>query len=359
MDDTGRRSQGKLARLGRGQGVALLLSGCTGHTLDDDHPICRLFEHERTTRDDFEVPPALELLDVSLARIAPGREGLGDWLSALLKKVWAADHSEACGALAELEAFGAFSGVFPDCVPVPRSRQATPDIEVRDHFFTEVYCPRESEPNREAVARDLKGQRGPVRIAVSYPVTGQGGSGIRYAANKVADRLLNKKRSSKQFCLGTPSILYVNARHEWGLCADDLLPMRSVLAGDVEVVGTFGAWHAFYGKRGIRSMLSGPASLPFLLSIDAYEQQVEGLFRAECSWSGALVAVRDGIVLFENPWAASPLQELTLRTLTRLHRFRPEYSWYRGDGARQELEMEVERAMAKLKWTFSVPSGSE
>jgi hypothetical protein len=356
MDELGLRAQKMLTARGQGKGVSLLLSGRPTTTLDDEHPISRLFECEHTTSQDVGVTDTLAFLDVSVAGVDPQREDLCEWLTGALIKAWGQDHSEACGALAELEALGALSKVFPECAPVPRSRQTqTPDFEVPNHFAVEVYCPRESETNRAAVARELDSQHGMVKLAVSYPVTSSGGNSLRYAANKVIDRFLNAKRSSRQFRVGCPSVVYVNARHEWGLLARDLLPMRSVVDGDVQVVGTFGAWHAFYGRSGLKTMVSGPACMSFPQSLLGYEQKLEGLFRAEPGWSGALIAVRDGIVLFENPWATDPLADSTLRLLMRLYRFRPEYSWYRGSGAPSDLKAEVERTVAKLSWTFAVP----
>lgn len=339
---------------GLGKGVALLLSGRPGEPLGDEHPISRIFERERTTRDDFELSDVLVQLDASMANIQPRREELGTWLLSLLEKAWATNHAEASGALAELEAFGALSRVFADCVPVPRSPGPTPDFQVPKHLFVEVYCPRESDETR-AVPRELENQSKGVKIVVSHPLTGSGGQSLRYAANQVVTRFLNTKRSSGQFRVGEPCIIYVNARHEWGLLARDLLPMRSFLSGDVEGLGTLGAWHAFYGEKGLTTMLSGPAALAFPLSVHAYEQRLEGLFRAEPNWSGALVAVRDGVALFENPWAVCPLAEPTLRALMRLYRFRPEFSWYRADGTARDLEMDVERALARLRWTFAAP----
>src|SRR5688572_28661285 len=134
MDELGLRAQKKLTARGQGKGVALLLSGRPSTTLDDGHPISRLFECERTTRDDFEPTDALAFIDASVGAIKAHRNELGEWLSDTLKKAWGPSHSEACGALAELEAFGALSNVFSDCVPVhPSRRTQTPDFEVPNH----------------------------------------------------------------------------------------------------------------------------------------------------------------------------------------------------------------------------------
>lgn len=66
-------------------------------------------------------------------------------------------------------------------------------------------------------------------------------------------------------------------------------------------------------------------------------------------WSACILALMDGLALFENPWAEEPLH---VRRILQMRRMRAEFSWYRGPDA-VVLEAEVERMLQKLQWTFA------
>ena len=173
-----------------------------------------------------------------------------------------------------------------------------------------------------------------------------------YPASKVIDRIINAKRSSRQFQSGRASILYIDGRRQWQLSAEDVLPFRTKYSLETHWVGTKGVWHAFYGAEGMRTLLPNRVSLEHLNTTDAHEQVQRGLFRATPQWSACILALMDGLALFENPWAEEPLHEKTLRQILQMSRMRAEFSWYRGPDA-VVLEAEVERMLQKLQWTFA------
>lgn len=333
-----------------GRGIAFILSART-RPLDSDHPTARLLA-SNSGREGLVVADELLIFDRALACVADHASRHQDWCTSRTSSSWSTDDVEAGGALSELEAFGTLLEIFPECAPTVPRREQTPDFAVPGAFALEVYRPRESTTNRDAVAADLAAQTGMVRIAVSYPITGPGEGSLAYPASKVVDRIVNAKRTSRQIDPHLPNILYVDARHEWGLATEDLLPFRTTYSQGEHWIGTFGAWHAFYGVLGKRTMLRDRAALRYLRRCDAHEQKRNGLFREADHWSAALLAVRDGLVLFENPWARRRLDEATVRALLQLHRLRPECSWYCAGRSRQDLERDIEQTLARMEWSF-------
>jgi hypothetical protein len=198
-----------------------------------------------------------------------------------------------------------------------------------------------------------------VRIALSHPLTGSGGRSLDFPANKIVDRLVNAKRGSKQTTDNLPAVLYIDVRHDWALSATDTLPLRTVYSKGVHWIGTLGAWHAFYGQECRRSMLRDRVSLPFLNFADVHEQARPGLFRVAPHWSAVLLAVRDGAVVFENPWTTCPVAEPSFRKLLRLHRVRPDYSWFRGGATPAELGSSIELTLSRMQWLFETEADAE
>lgn len=343
----------RLRKRGQGRGLELLLSRCDEAVLQNvDHPLTELLSRCDAAEERGVVEPLLELLDGSLERLCDQRQRFEPWLGGRLASVWSHEPVRSVGALAEVEALGVLVSEFSSSSPVrEKSNEQTPDFRAASELCCDVYTPRESQQNKETVARELETQSGMVRIALSHPLTGSGGQSLEYPANKVADRFLNAKRRSRQQSPTEPTILYVDARRAWGLSAEDTLPFRTVYSKGVHWVGTFGVWHAFYGAAGKRVMLRDRASLVSLGSSDAYEQQGDGLFRENSRWAGAIIAVRDGLVFFENPWAANPLTHQTVRKLLRLDRTRAEYSWFRTPSV-DALRAAVEAMLDRMEWTF-------
>lgn len=341
----------QLAPLGLGDGVRFLLDLAPSSGIPANHILADFLRpHDR---------PREELKNFDRA-LAAAKNVVGKhqgWFDDLLARIWTDDASTTQGALAELEAFGLLGAVFPAVEPTPLARRSrTPDFRVPNSFNIEVYAPRESAPNREEVERIL-GQ-GPepdqpitVRVALSHPITGSNGDALMYPANKTIDRVLNAKRDGGQAVPGEVNILYLDLRREWGVRAFEASPSLTYEGQGMHYVGTFGVWHAFYGEAGRRTLLPDRAStyfLPFLES--AYAQQQQGFFRERTQWSAAVLAVTDGVVLFENPWADVPVSESLLRDLLRLDRCRIERSWFRGGAPSDQLAQRVEYELNRMEW---------
>lgn len=356
LSPVGERALEELRSGGSGNGLQFLLAAQpSGGASPDhpDHPLAQLFAVERcpdlTSRIEW---PLITYLDESLALVQQNSERYSGWLSEQLRKVWSEDWGAATGSLAELEALGTIQRAFPGCVPIRETKTQTPGFHVEGAFTLEVYCPLVSKQDRRQVERDLARQDGNVRVALSHPHTGSGGQALVYPASKVIDRIVNAKRSSKQFQSGRASILYIDGRRQWQLSAEDVLPFRTKYSLETHWVGTKGVWHAFYGAEGMRTLLPHRVSLDHLNTTDAHEQVQRGLLRATPQWSACILALMDGLALFENPWAEEPLHEKTLRRILQMSRMRAEFSWYRGPDA-GAFEAEVERMLQKLEWTFA------
>ncbi len=344
-----------MASRGGGAGLRLLLSRRAFANVSSGHPLDELFAYERTS----DEPPAfawtmLEFIDAALGNVQAHGHHFESWLDMRLQSVWSTDESAARAALTELEALGTIQQAFPTCLPVGESRRnQTPDFEVPGQFSVEAYCPRTSRTDAQDVAAQLAAQTGMVKIAISHPHTGSGGASLDFPASKVIDRLLNTKRSSRQYRASTPSILYVDARREWKLASQDVVPYRTNYSLQTHWIGTFGVWHAFYGAMGRRTLLRDRVALQYLQAVDVHEQMEPGLFRIAPEWSAGLVALTDGIVVFENPWAWRPLGNMAIRDLFLLPRMRAEFSWHRSQSA-ADFALEVERMLTRMESTFRV-----
>lgn len=196
----------ELERMGGGDGIKFVLAQYPGSSFHFEHPLSKIVRH---TTD------ATVMLDRSLGIVADKLKGCDDWVQRKMAQVWSTDAVVSSSALSELEALGTFLDVFPECMPVPESvRKQTPDFMIRDVATVEVYRPRESLSNEEKVTTELASQPGPVKIAISHPITGSDGNSLEFPANKVVDRILNSKRRSQQTHLSLPAALYVDLRHD-------------------------------------------------------------------------------------------------------------------------------------------------
>ncbi len=343
-----RTLQQVMAARGAGRGVNWLLSQRPPGDLPDEHPARFLLGASIGADGEPPCPPSLLLLDKALETLSKSTHATSTWTLSRVSQVWSNDLTAAGGALSELEAFGTILEVCATCVPVPEAKTPTPDFNVPGLFAVEIYRPRESEPNKANVQADLASQKGPVKIALSFPITGSGGLSREFPASKVIDRIVSGKRASKQ-TLGAPGVLYVDLRHEWSVECKLLQPFLTVASKGEYWIGTFGAWHAFYGAPNRNTLLKERATLPFLDDGDVHAQVREGLFRQAPHWAAAVLAGSDGIVIFQNPWSTCPLSGDALRTLLRLYGLRSEFSWYQ---ANDNLEVRVEETLNRMEWTF-------
>lgn len=298
-------------------------------------------------------------LPVRLRRLvwALSRQNLPEGLQreSRLKVAWGEDEGNAHGALSELCTLGLFVEIFPEALLYDWTRNGVPDIEVPNEFHVEVYAPRDSQPERERVDAELSRPRNAespinVNISISHPITGSSADALRYPANKTALRLLNKKRDTNQGVEGERNVLVVDIQ-DWDDCSRSA-SFCTYPGPDHHYIGTYGIWHAFYGTTGRATMLGDRTSNRFVTAREAYQQDPEGFFRVKQKWSAAIIVMRDGLVLFENPWALVPLGEHQIRTLLRMNECRGEYSWFRGNRSIQNLRDRIEEELDRLEWLW-------
>ncbi|MEZ4287702.1 MAG: hypothetical protein R3A47_06065 [Polyangiales bacterium] len=103
-----------------------------------------------------------------------------------------------------------------------------------------------------------------------------------------------------------------------------------------------GVWHGFYGREGA-VLFPERTALEFGAPIHSYRQQKSGWFRENLHVAAALVSLRNGVVLFENPWASHPLSRTQRADLLRLSELRHEFSWF-GPSVATDVESTLCRA---------------
>jgi hypothetical protein len=293
------------------------------------------------------------------------------WLQQALESLASQPASDEMRArAAEVEAALRLSWV-GQVTRIPENTRASVDFQVED-LNVEVYCPQQHGEERRVVEADLAQQlqraEGPVRVAVSisHPTTGSGRSvdsagrisrdpknlALTYPANKLIDRLLHAKRDGRQLMDSERNVLWLDLKHGLCLWAIDCVPLRSEVAKGTCFAGTHGVWHAFYAKCG-SPHFPERTTLEWPIAGKTYQQQKDGWFREMPKVSAALLAVLDGTLLFENPWADIPLDARTRRRFARLSEFRPETSWF---GCSDALRRDVDSTLEKISWLAQIVS---
>lgn len=252
---------------------------------------------------------------------------------------------------------------------VPKPKASGADFEVGDMRF-EVYCPQQHRAEREVVEAELapneEDPRPCVKMTVSHPHIGSGRvvaddgsvvkdperSPLKFPANKLIDRVLNSKRKAHQFSEGSTTLLWLDLKHGMQMSIADCTPVRSLLAKGTCFLGTHGVWHAFYGDEGC-PLLAKRSVLEFGGAIQTYKQRRQGWFRETESAAGAVLSTADGVLLFENPWAAVPLDAAQRAQVMRLSELRPEGCWLRL-GA---LGSRVEQMLSAIAYLAHVEPG--
>lgn len=279
-----------------------------------------------------ELPPSLELHMLCTPGVAPAK---------------------ASSRLAEVIAGGLLGTVFPAMERVPEKKKAaTPDFRLGESIFAEVYCPQESSTETDKYSEWLKQSVGPIKLFIGHPITGSSPRSLQYSSNVVIDRAVSGKRDARQFKAGCENLLWLDLLHGFEVGSRDTKPYISVHKGDNTFVGSFGIWHSLYGQQG-SSFVYERTDLRFFEQRNVYKQQREGLFRSRPEVSGALILLTDGIVLFENPWASTPLSETSRQNLKRLRRFKPDMSWLATPG--HHLEDRVDAVLAEIDWLYADP----
>ncbi|NMH64714.1 hypothetical protein [Shewanella salipaludis] len=255
---------------------------------------------------------------------------------------------------AEVTAGGLLAETFNDLKPLSEAKGAkTPDFELFDSGFAEVYCPQTSQQNIAAVSEQQKSQKGKsVVLTFSRPLTGQAYGAKKYPANKVIDRVINHKRENDQTRGDATNLLWLDLTHGFDVVSDDTQPLKTVLHAGTAYTGSFGVWHAFYGKSGESTFVPERTVLKYLdLKFGYYQQQQEGLFRQRNQLHGAILLVKDGIIFFENPWSSTPLTDGVKKKISQLHRFRANFSWFQC-GTQQLSSSVIDNELAKINWLY-------
>ncbi|WP_144411656.1 hypothetical protein [Azotobacter chroococcum] len=261
--------------------------------------------------------------------------------------------AKASGKLAEIIAGGLLGAVFPTMERIPERKKAqTPDFRLGESIFAEVYCPQESATETAKYNEWVNQNIGPIKVFVSYPLTGSSPLALKYSSNVIIDRAVSGKRDSNQFEAGSENLLWLDLLNGFGASSRDTKPYTSVHNGESTFVKSFGVWHSLYGQQG-SSFVHERTDLRYFEQRNIYKQQREGLFRSRHEISGALILLDDGIVLFENPWASTPLSETARKNLKRLTRFKPDMSWFVTPG--HPLEDRVDAVLAEIDWLYANP----
>lgn len=252
--------------------------------------------------------------------------------------------------IVEIESYGhlksAFHGRSVTQVPERGGRGGkTPDFKVGDDIYVEVYCPDESNPERERVVNELANQRGNIRLAISRPVTGSASKAVQFATNQTIARVVGAKRENDQTVPDCKNILWLDVKYKLQLMACSTAPIQSVTHGENAYIGCFGLWHAFYGKAEESIFPKERYCLKYDgCRDDTYQQKdKEGLFRERPHMSAAVISCLDGNVLFLNPWCQSPLDQSDILALLRMYHFRPEFSFFCKGTLSQEILAQEER----------------
>jgi hypothetical protein len=241
--------------------------------------------------------------------------------------------------------------VFPDWEQVPEQKKnKTPDLRLGPAQFAEVYCPQKSETETKKHAEWLRNAVGPINLFISYPVTSSASKMLQFSSNTVIDRAVSGKRDKKQFSLGNENILWLDFLQGFGVRSGDTKPYATVHKGDNTYIESFGIWHSLYGRIGC-SFAAERTDLRYVDADQLYTQRREGLFRERSEVSAAILLVADGVLLFENPWASTPLSEATLRSLKRLLWFKPDMSYLAVPGV--DLAERITGILAEIEWVYS------
>ncbi|MGN6285502.1 MAG: hypothetical protein ACTHM2_10165 [Afipia sp.] len=280
-------------------------------------------------------------------------EGDEDWLRSLAPRLCRIDDpEEASAALAELRAYGAFLEAGFKVKPIPVKDDSTPDFEVDagdGPLIVEVFAKHQDESETERW-EDLKSGKTPEGVErQSSKVAGgeietvvstqhPGGAPDPDKANdsvqaNVISRICAAKGKEKQFPTDKPSLLWIDLR-SFGVWPEAVgLEQCTPLMSGHHGLTSGALWYAFYGWKDAPIFEED-----FPLHERVVKMGHDGRFRLQgkkkSKLSGAIVALPDGLVLFENPWPNHALPDQARRYAERLPWFNLGHSvcsWSPGD----------------------------
>lgn len=279
--------------------------------------------------------------------------GKGDdaWLRKLTPRLCQMDDpEEASAALAELRAYGAFIEAGYEITPIPVNGASTPDFEVDagdGPVIVEVFAKHQDKSESQLWGDIQVGKTPPgverstyetevgvIRTTISEQHPGGTPDPTRpndsVQAN-VIQRICGAKGSEKQFPADKPSLLWIDLRSFGAWPEAVKLEQCTPLVSGHQGLTSGALWYAFYGWKG------API---FEEDFPLHERVVKmghgGRFQGEkkSKLSGAILALPEGIVLFEHPRANHPLPSQARRYAERLPLFNLGHSicnWSPGD----------------------------
>jgi hypothetical protein len=102
----------------------------------------------------------------------------------------------------------------------------TPDFKIGNDIYVEVYCPDESNPERERVAHKLANNGENIRLAISRPVTGSAPKAVQFSTNQTIARVVGAKRKNDQTVSDCKNILWLDVKHKLQLMACNTAPIQ-------------------------------------------------------------------------------------------------------------------------------------
>lgn len=280
-------------------------------------------------------------------------KGDDDWLRKLAPRLCQMDDSEeASAALAELRAYGAFLEADFEIKPIPVKDESTPDFEVDASdgaVIVEVFA-KHQDKSENQLWMDIQAGKTPPGVERStYEIEGAeirttiseqrpGGAPDPNKPNdsvqaNVIQRICGAKGKEKQFPNDKPSLLWVDLRSFGAWPEAVKLEQCTPLVSGHHGLTSGALWYAFYGWKDAPIFEED-----FPLHERVVKMGHDGRFRMhgknKSKLSGAILALSEGVVLFENPWADHPLPDRARRFSERLPWFNLGHSicdWSPGD----------------------------
>jgi hypothetical protein len=265
------------------------------------------------------------------------------WLASLNTRLTnIANAEDAAAALAELRVYGAFLEAAFKVKPIQVTAKPTPDFEVDvgdGPVAVEVFAkhqhaqgPSISTPSNQANSnKNIQ-----ITITTHFPAGSPDPKKKDDCTQaNVISRVCGAKGSEKQFPTDKPCLLWIDFRTfgAWPgiISLDQCQPLISGHNG----LCSGALWYAFFGWE------KAPIFEEYFdFNERTYRMGHAGRFRldgkSKSKLSGVILALTDGCVMFENPWANNPLQDRTRRHIERLPWFNLGHSiieYSKGDAA--------------------------
>jgi hypothetical protein len=292
------------------------------------------------------------LSNKAVARISS--KGGDDWLRGLAPRLCRMDDpEEASAALAELRAYGALLEAGFAVTPIPvKDDDSTPDFGVDagdGSIIVEVFAKHQDE-SESTLWEDIqagqtptgverhsaKVESGEVKITISEHFPG-GAPDPQKPHDSVQANFISRvcaaKGMEKQFSSNRPSLLWIDFRNFSGWPEAISLEQCTPLMSGHHGLTSGALWYAFYGWKGA-PIFEEDFSLREPVVPMGHDGRFQLQGKKKSKLSGVILALSEGLVLFENPSADRPLPGRARRFAERLPWFKLGHSicnWSSGD----------------------------